>query len=90
MEGDILMSKLFKIPLVLEPQKEGGWTVTSPVLPELITEVDDLQQMDEVVRDAMNAVIELYEDTGKEFPPGNLLMGQVPFNGAARGEMLRG
>jgi hypothetical protein len=38
----------------------------------------------------MNAVIELYEDTGKEFPPGNLLMGQVPFNGAARREMLRG
>ena len=40
--------------------------MTSPVLPELITEVDDLQQIDEVVRDAINAVIELYEDTGKE------------------------
>jgi len=68
MEVVIFMSKLFKIPLVLEPQKEGGWTVTSPVLPELITEVDNLQQLDEVVRDAINAVIELYEDTGKEFP----------------------
>ena len=62
------MNKLFKIPLVLEPQKEGGWTVTSPVLPELITEVDDIQRIDEIVRDAINAVIELYEDTGKEFP----------------------
>jgi antitoxin HicB len=75
MEVDIFMSKLFKIPLVLEPQKEGGWTVTSSVLPELITEVDDLQQLDEVVRDAMNAVIELYEDTGKEFPPGLIAEG---------------
>ncbi len=62
------MSKLLKIPLVLEPQKEGGWTVTSPVLPELVTEVDDLKQLDEVVRDAINSVVELYEDTGKEFP----------------------
>jgi antitoxin HicB len=62
------MRTLFKIPLVLEPQKEGGWTVTSPVLPELITEVDDLKQLDEVVRGAVNAVMELYEDTKKEFP----------------------
>ena len=69
------MSKLFKIPLVLEPQKEGGWTVTSPVLPELVTEVDDLKLLDGVVRDALNAVIELYEDMGKEFPPGLLADG---------------
>jgi len=64
------MSKLFKIPLVLEPQEEGGWTVTSPVLPELVTEVDDLNHLDEVIRDAVNAVTELYEDMGREFPPG--------------------
>jgi antitoxin HicB len=70
MEANAFMGKLFKIPLVLEPQKEGGWTVTSPVLPELVTEVGDLKQLDEVVRDAVNAVVELYEDTGKEFPPG--------------------
>jgi antitoxin HicB len=69
MEVNEIMSKLLKIPLVLEPQKEGGWTVTSPILPELVTEVDDLKQLDEVVRDAVNAVMELYEDTGKEFPP---------------------
>ncbi len=68
MEVSELMSKLLKIPLVLEPQKEGGWTVTSPVLPELVTEVDDLKQLGEVVRDAVNAVMELYEDTEEEFP----------------------
>ncbi len=70
MEVGFRMSKLFKIPLVLEPQKEGGWTITSPVLPELVTEVNDLKQLDEVVRDAVNAVRELYEDMGKEFPSG--------------------
>jgi len=64
------MSMLIRIPLLLEPQKEGGWTITSPVLPELVTEVDNLKQLDEVVRDAVNAVRELYEDTGKEFPSG--------------------
>lgn len=69
------MSKLFKVPLVLEPQKEGGWTVTSPVLPELVTEIDDLKQLDEIVRDAMIALIELYQETGKEFPPGLIAEG---------------
>jgi antitoxin HicB len=67
MEVNKFMNRLLKIPLVLEPQQEGGWTVTSPILPELVTEVDDLKQLDEVIRDAMAGVIELYEDTGKEF-----------------------
>lgn len=62
------MNKLLKIPLILEPQPEGGWTVTSPVLPELITEVDNLQDLNAVVKDAVSAVLELYEDTGKEIP----------------------
>ena len=62
------MSTLLKVPLVLEPQKEGGWTVTSPVLPELVTEVDNLDHLDEVVRDAISGVVELYEDMGKELP----------------------
>jgi len=62
------MSKLFKTLLVLEPQKEGGWTVTSPILPELITEVDDLKKLQEVVSDALQAVLELYKDMGKQIP----------------------
>ena len=63
-----MMAKLLKLLLVLEPQEEGGWTVTSPVLPELITEVDDLRKLYEVVSDALQAVLELYEDIGKQVP----------------------
>lgn len=62
------MSRLLKIPLVLEPQKESGWTVTSPVLPELVTEIDDIKELNEVVEDAVKAVLELYEDMEKEIP----------------------
>ena len=64
------MTRLFKTPLILEPQKEGGWTVTSPLLPELITEVDDLEDLHVVVSDAVSAVIELYKDMGKQIPAG--------------------
>jgi antitoxin HicB len=62
------MNKLLKIPLILEPQTEGGWTITSPILPELITEIDTLQDLNIAVKDAVNAVLELYEDTGKKIP----------------------
>jgi antitoxin HicB len=31
------MKTMMKIPLVLEPQKEGGWTITSPLVPEFVT-----------------------------------------------------
>ena len=63
---------MMKIPLVLEPQKEGGWTITSPLVPELVTEIDDLDDLSKYVQDALLAVIELYEDMGKQFP-ANLL-----------------
>lgn len=62
------MKNMYKVPLLLEAQEEGGWTVTSPLVPELITDVDDLEALDVCVKDALAAVVELYEDMGKEFP----------------------
>jgi antitoxin HicB len=58
----------YKIPLVLTPQPEGGYTVTSPLLPELVTEGDSLYEVLENVKDALAAVIELYQDLGRSLP----------------------
>jgi antitoxin HicB len=30
------MESIYKIPLVLEPQPEGGYTITCPLLPDLV------------------------------------------------------
>jgi antitoxin HicB len=59
---------LYKIPLLLTPQPEGGFTVTSPLLPELITEGDSIDEVLANVQDALEAVIEMYKDLGKEIP----------------------
>lgn len=59
------MPKLYKIPLVLSPQPEGGYTVTSPVLPELITEGDTPEEIMRNINDALEAALELYEDQGR-------------------------
>jgi antitoxin HicB len=62
------MAEVLKVPLVLTAQPEGGFTVTSPVLPELITEGDTLEEAIDHVRDALEAVIEIYEDLKKPLP----------------------
>jgi antitoxin HicB len=59
---------LYRIPLVFTPQLEGGFTVTSPVLPELITEGDTLEEAHDNVREAFEAVVELYADQGRPLP----------------------
>lgn len=58
----------YKVPLILTPQVEGGYTVTSPLLPELVTEGDSISEALENVNDALAAVIEIYEDTGRPLP----------------------
>jgi len=57
-----------KIPLVLEPQPDGGYTVTSPLLPELTTEGDSMAEALANVEDAFGAVVEIYQDRGRPLP----------------------
>lgn len=59
----------YKIPLVFDPQPEGGYTVTCPILPELITEGDTIAEALVNVRDALAAIIEAYEDLSHPLPP---------------------
>jgi antitoxin HicB len=62
------MNSIYKLPLVLEPQPEGGYTITCPLLPELITEANDASEIYPHVADALVAVIELYEDMKRPLP----------------------
>lgn len=58
----------YRLPLVFHPQPEGGFTVTSPVLPELVTEGDSLEEAQANVQDAFDAVVELYTEQGRALP----------------------
>ena len=71
---------MYRVPLVFTPQPEGGYTVTSPVLPELLTEGDSLEEAQANVRDAFEAVVELYAEQGRPLPAAISL--------PARGEVL--
>ena len=58
---------LYKLPLLLSLQPGGGFTVTSPLLPELVTEGDTVTEALANAQDALAAVIETYQDLGR--PP---------------------
>jgi len=59
---------IYKLPLVLEPQPEGGYTITCPLLPGLITEADTLEEIVPNAADALAALIEAHHDLAKPLP----------------------
>ncbi len=63
------MENIYKLPLILEPQPEGGYTITCPLIPNLITEADNLEEVIPNVSDALAALIETYEDLNQPLPP---------------------
>ena len=62
------MDNFYKLPLLLEPQPEGGWTITCPLLPGLITEADTFEEISANVADALEAIIEGYDDLDEPLP----------------------
>lgn len=62
------MNTVYKLPLVLDPQPEGGFTVTCPFLPELITEGESVKEALLNAEDALSAIIEAYSDLEKPLP----------------------
>lgn len=66
----MVTDRLFKLPLVLDPQPEGGWTITCPILPGLVTEADTWEEIEPNVSDALQAVIEIHEYLSKPLPQG--------------------
>ena len=59
---------IYKLPLVLAAQPEGGYTVTCPLLPELISEGDTVRDALTNAEDALAAVLEALEDLGRPRP----------------------
>ncbi|HZT06848.1 MAG TPA: type II toxin-antitoxin system HicB family antitoxin [Chloroflexota bacterium] len=79
------MARVYRVPVVLTPQAEGGYTVTCPALTGLVTEGDSLEEALANVRDALRATLELYEDTGRPIPSGLV---QDPEAGAVEFDLL--
>ncbi len=67
--SNTIKETLFKLPLVLELQPEGGYTVTCPLLSELITEGDTVKEALANAADALVAILEAHQDLSRPLPP---------------------
>lgn len=73
LENFLEAGRAYRVPIVIEPYPEGGFGVRSPLLPELFSEGDTFEEALAHARDALQAVLELYEDLGRVLPPSMII-----------------
>ncbi|MHB1551711.1 MAG: type II toxin-antitoxin system HicB family antitoxin [Vulcanimicrobiaceae bacterium] len=69
--AELLCMAEIRYAVVLEPcppDEGGGYTVTVPALPEIVTEGDDLAHALEMARDAIALSLRCRQDAGMETP----------------------
>jgi len=63
-----LPTKEYNYTVFFEPSTEGGYVVTVPALPGLVTEGDTLEEAREMARDAIRAYLESLIKDGEPIP----------------------
>jgi antitoxin HicB len=66
--GKKVIEKVLRYNAVFEPCEEGGFSVTVPNLPGLITEGDTYEEALENVRDAVKGYLQVLDQAGEEIP----------------------
>ena len=59
-----------KVPVFMDEQPEGGYTVTSPLFPELLTEEDAIEEVLKNIHEVFGMIIEEYMDEERPLPRG--------------------
>ena len=63
------MLRLYSIRLYLEPNPGSVYTVTSPDVPGLVTEGSTPEEILHNVQDALDTLMEAWQELGMETPP---------------------
>jgi predicted RNase H-like HicB family nuclease len=58
----------YRYTVVFEPAEEGGYVVTVPILPGLVTEGDTLEEARAMAKDAILGYLESLRKHGEEIP----------------------
>ena len=65
---------------VFQPEPEGGYTVTCPALPGLVTYGETLDEARDMARDAMDGLIEVMLEMGEPLPESDAPEAAPRFN----------
>src|SRR5215831_11519257 len=59
----------YRYTVLFEPAEEGGYVVTCPALPGLVTEGDTLEEAREMAAEAIRGYLESLAKDGRPIPP---------------------
>jgi antitoxin HicB len=65
---------------VFNPEPEGGYTVTCPALPGLVTYGETLPEARDMARDAMEGLIQVMREMGEQVPESDPPEAVLRFN----------
>ena len=69
--------KILNYTVLMTPDETGGYVVTCPALPGLVTEGDTLEEAREMVADAIRGYIESLQKDGEQIPTDNPIIEEV-------------
>ncbi len=64
-----MQSREYRYTVLFEPAEEGGYVVTCPALPGLVTEGETLEEARAMAKDAIRAYLESLRKDGLPIPP---------------------
>jgi len=62
-------TRTYTFTMLFEPAEEGGYVVTCPALPGLVTEGDTLEEARHMAEDALRGYLESLLEDGQSIPP---------------------
>ena len=65
---EVIHQKEYSYTELFEPAEEGGYVVTCPALPGLVTEDDSLEEAREMAKDAIRCYLESMQKDGLPIP----------------------
>lgn len=63
-----MLTRTYTYTIRLEPAEEGGYTVTVPALPAIVTEGDTYEEAVAMARDAIQVYLQSLIEAGKRIP----------------------
>ena len=62
----------YTFTMLFEPAEEGGYVVTCPALPGLVTEGDTIEEARQMAEDALRGYLESLLEDGVSIPPNKI------------------
>ncbi len=69
--------KILNYTVLMTPDETGGYVVTCPALPGLVTEGDTLEEARDMAADAIRGYIESLQKDGEAIPTDNPIVEEV-------------